>query len=77
MLDELAGPLTSKIKFVKINVDEAPNLSQRFGIQAIPTLLFFKNGNVADKLIGLPSEDALKKRLESFAETGTPAKNSG
>ena len=77
MLDELAGPLTNKIKFVKINVDEAPNLSQRFGIQAIPTLLFFKNGNVADKLIGLPSEDALKKRLESFAETGTPAKNSG
>jgi len=77
MLDELAGPLTNKIKFVKINVDEAPNLSQRFGIQAIPTLLFFKNGNVADKLIGLPSEDALKKRLESFAETGTPAKSSG
>ena len=77
MLDELAGPLTSKIKFVKINVDEAPNLSQRFGIQAIPTLIFFKNGNVADKLMGLPSEDALKTRLESFAGPGTPAKSSG
>jgi thioredoxin 1 len=77
LLDELAGPLTSKIKFVKINVDEAPTLSQRFGIQAIPTLIFFKNGNVADKLIGLPSEDALKTRLDSLAGPDTPAKNSG
>ena len=77
MLDELAGPLTSKIKFVKINVDEAPTLSQRFDIQAIPTLIFFKNGKVADQLIGLPSEDALKARLESLAGPITPAKSSG
>jgi thioredoxin 1 len=74
MLDEQAGPLTSRVKFVKINVDEAPALSQRFDIQAIPTLVFFKNGNVADRLIGLPSEDALKARLETFAKPNTPAK---
>ena len=77
MLDELAGTLTNKIKFVKINVDEAPNLSQRFGIQTIPTLIFFKNGKVADKLIGLPSKDTLKTRLDSLAGPGSPAKNSG
>ena len=77
MLDELAGPLASKIKFVKINMDEAPNLSQHFGIQAIPTLIFFKNGNVADKLMGLPSKDTLKTRLESPAGPISPAKNSG
>ena len=77
MLDKLAGPLTGKIKFVKINVDEAPGLSRRFDIQAIPTLIFFKHGKVADKLIGLPSKNALKTRLESFAEPDTPAKNSG
>lgn len=77
MLDELAGTLTNKIKFVKINVDEAPNLSQRFGIQAIPTLIFFKNGNVADKLTGLPSADTLKMHLDSLAGPGSPAKSSG
>jgi thioredoxin 1 len=77
MLDELAGPLASKIKFVKVNVDEAPSLSQRFGVQAIPTLIFFKNGNVADKLIGLPSKDTLKTRLDSLAGPDTPVKNSG
>jgi thioredoxin 1 len=77
MLDELAGPLTNRVKFVKINVDEAPNLSQRFDIQAIPTLIFFKNGKVADKLIGLPSKNTLKTRLDSLAGPDTPAKNSG
>jgi thioredoxin 1 len=77
MLDELAGTLTNKIKFVKINVDQAPSLSQRFGIQAIPTLIFFKNGKVADKLIGLPSKDTLKTHLDSLAGPGSPANNSG
>jgi thioredoxin 1 len=77
MLDELAGPLANQVKFVKINVDEAPALSQRFDIQAIPTLIFFKNGKVADKLIGLPSKDTLKTHLDSLAGPGSPAKNSG
>ena len=77
MLDELAGPLTNRVKFVKINVDEAPNLSQRFDIQAIPTLIFFKNGKVADKLIGLPSKNTLKTRLDSLAGPDTPANISG
>jgi thioredoxin 1 len=76
-LDELAGPLTGKIKFVKINVDEAPALSQRFAIQAIPTLLFFKNGKVVDQIVGLPADDDLKARLESFTGPGAPAKSSG
>ena len=77
MLDELAGTLTNKIKFVKINVDEAPRLAQRFNIQGIPTLLFFKHGKVMDSLVGLPPADTLKTRLESFAGPDTPAKNSG
>ena len=52
-LDKLAGSFTNEIKFVKINVDEAPDLSQRFNIQGIPTLLFFKNGKVVDRIVGL------------------------
>jgi thioredoxin 1 len=77
MLDELAGPLTNKIKFVKVNVDEAPALSQRFAIQAIPTLLFFKNGKVVDQIVGLPAVDDLKARLDALTGPGTPAKSSG
>jgi len=75
MLDKLAGPLTGRIKFVKINVDEAPNLSRRFDIEAIPTLIFFRNGQVVDRIVGLPAEDELKSRLESFAGTNAPTGN--
>jgi len=77
MLDELAGPLASKIKFVKINVDEAPQLAQRLEIQGVPTLVFFKNGKVVDSLVGLPPADTLKTHLDSLAGPGSPAKNSG
>ncbi len=68
MLDDLAGPLTNKVKFVKINVDEATALAQRMEIEAMPTLLFFKNGKVVDRSVGLPSRDMLKTRLESLAK---------
>jgi thioredoxin 1 len=76
-LDKLAGSFTNGIKFVKINVDEAPALSQRFDIQGIPTLLFFKNGKVVNRIVGLPATDDLKVRLESLTGPSTPAKNSG
>ena len=75
MLDQLAASFTNRIQFVKINLDEAPALSQRYDIEAIPTLLFFKHGQVVDRIVGLPAEDDLKSHLESFAGTNTPAKN--
>jgi len=68
MLDELAGPLTNQVKFVKINLDEATALAQRFEVQGVPTLLFFKAGKVVDNLAGLPVREALKLRLESLAK---------
>jgi thioredoxin 1 len=68
MLDNLAGTLTNKIKFVKINVDEATTLAQRLEIQGVPTLVFFKGGKVVDGVVGLPSSDTLKMRLESLAK---------
>jgi len=68
MLDDLAGPLTNKVKFVKINVAEASALAQRMEIQAMPTLVFFKNGQVVDRSVGLPSRDMLKARLDSLAK---------
>jgi thioredoxin 1 len=77
MLDEVAGTFTNKIKFVKINVDEAPALSQRFDVQGIPTLLFFKNGKVINRIVGLPAMDDLKARLESLAGPDSPSKSSG
>jgi len=73
MLDELAGPFTNRVKFVKINVDEAPALAQRLEIQGVPTLVFFKGGKVVDRLVGLPSSDTLKMRMGSLATADAAA----
>jgi len=67
MLDRLAAGYPGRIKFVKINVDESPGLAQNFQVQAIPTLVFFKDGKVADRLTGLPPESDLKARLDALA----------
>ena len=67
LLDKVAGGYPDRIKFVKINVDESPGLAQNFSVQAIPTLIFFKDGKVADRLTGLPEEADLKARLDKFA----------
>lgn len=76
MLDELAGALTNKVKFVKINLDEASGLAERLEVAVVPTLVFFKKGKIVDRVVGLPSGDTLKMRLESFAkEEAAPAVN--
>ncbi|PIP31298.1 thioredoxin [bacterium (Candidatus Howlettbacteria) CG_4_9_14_3_um_filter_37_10] len=65
ILDKVAEYL-KEIKFVKVNVDENPEASNTFGVMSIPTLLIFKEGKVADQMIGLQSEDALKKKLSQI-----------
>ena len=72
-LDQLAGAYANRVKFVKVNVDEASGLARSFEIQAIPTLLFFRQGRLADRMAGLPAADELKARLESLLATNVPA----
>lgn len=71
MLDELAQPLTNQVKFVKVNVDEAAQLAQRYNVEGIPTVIFFKNGKAVDRIVGLPARDTLKSKLESLAAAGS------
>jgi len=66
ILDRLAGQYAGKIRFVKVNTDEAPDLAAEFGIRGIPTLLFFKNGKIAQTLVGLRSETELKAALDAL-----------
>ncbi len=67
MLDRVADGYTNRIKFVKVNVDESPGLAQNYEIQAIPTVLFFKDGKLADRIVGLPAEADLKTKLDALA----------
>ena len=66
VLEELAGELAGKLKIVKVNVDEAPDLAQQFGIRSIPTLLVFKGGTIAGQMVGAMPKAALKAKLESL-----------
>lgn len=66
LLDKLAESMTGKIKFFKINVDESPGLAQNYKIQSIPTVLFFKDGKLVDRITGLPAESDLQARLDSL-----------
>jgi thioredoxin 1 len=52
VLDEISGALGSKVKIVKLNVDESPATAQKYGIMSIPTLMIFKNGEMASRQVG-------------------------
>ena len=63
-LAQLAGELAGQLKLVKVNVDEAPKLQQRFGVQAIPTLMVLRNGQVIARQAGAAPAPALRTWLE-------------
>ena len=65
MLDEVAGKYEDKLDIVKLNVDENPNVAQKYGIRSIPTLILFKDGDVQAQLMGaMPM-----RQLEEFLDT--------
>jgi thioredoxin 1 len=67
LLDEIATEQAGRVKVAKVNVDANPALAARFGIQSIPTLLYFAGGEVHDKTIGLTGKRAILSKLEKLA----------
>lgn len=66
VIDELAEEFDGKAKICKVNTDEVQDLAVEFGIRSIPTILFFKNGEVVDQMVGAQSKQALKDKLNSL-----------
>ncbi len=64
-LEEVASDLDGKVKIVKINIDENPDVPVKYGIRSIPTLMMFKDGEVASTKIGAASKGALAEWIES------------
>ena len=56
-----------QVKFCKLDVDEERELAMQYGIESIPTLLFFKDGKVIHKLVGLRGKDELRAEIEARA----------
>ncbi len=66
-LDEIAVEQAGRVKVVKVNVDTNPVLAARFGIQSIPTLLYFAGGEVRDKTVGVTGKQGIVSKLEQLA----------
>ncbi len=67
IVEQLAKEYSGKVVFGKLNVDENPETTQKFGIMAIPTLLVMKNGNEVDRIVGLTPKDQLAAKINTYA----------
>ena len=68
VLEEIAAEKADNVKIVKVNIEEHPDLAQRFGISAIPTLHFFKDGKVKETLFGMNSKQEIINKIDSLKD---------
>lgn len=68
VIDELATAYADKVRIVKCNVEESPMLSAKYGIRSIPSLFFFRDGEVVDRHVGALSRAELKAKLDDLLQ---------
>ena len=64
VIDKLSEKYQDKFKFCKLNVDENPKTAAKFNVMSIPTIMLFKDGKVADTVVGAVPEDTLKTKID-------------
>ncbi len=69
VLDEIAVEQAGRAKVAKVNIDENPGLAARYGIQSIPTLLYFAGGEVRDQSVGVAGRKAITLKLDALTVT--------
>lgn len=65
IVEELSNDYEGKAIVGKVNVDENPEISSKYGVRNIPTILFFKNGEVVDKSVGAVPKNVLSEKIEN------------
>ena len=65
IVEELSAEYDGKVEFVKVNTDDNPNTSVKYGIRSIPTLLVFKDGEAVGQIVGFRPKSDLKERLDA------------
>ena len=66
VIEELAKEYEGTVTFRKVNTDENQELSNKYGIRGIPTLMFFKDGKILDQVVGAVPKGQLKSKIDSF-----------
>jgi thioredoxin 1 len=72
-VEAVAEKYASNARVMKLNVDDNPSVSQRFGIKGIPTLILFKNGKEEERVVGATSEQAISRMLDKHVAAATAA----
>ena len=65
IIEELSDEYSGKAKIGKVNVDQNSDISMKYGIRSIPTILLLKNGEVVDKQVGVTSKEKLKTKIDA------------
>jgi len=66
VIDELAGEYKGKLKVLKVNVDDNQNTAMKFQVMSIPTILFLKNGQEVDKVVGAMPKSSFKNKIDAL-----------
>ena len=66
IVEKLATEFDGQLKVGKLNIDEAPQTPGQFGVRAVPTIVFFKDGDAVDTVVGLKKESDLRSRIEQL-----------
>src|SRR5262245_25665139 len=72
-VEAVADKYAATARVVKLNVDDNPSVSQRYGIKGIPTLILFKNGREEERVVGATSESAISRILDKHIGAATAA----
>jgi thioredoxin 1 len=65
IIEKMAGSYREKVQFVKINIDDNADISQKYAIKSVPTIMFFNDGRMVDKLIGMVTAAKVEERLDN------------
>ena len=65
VVEQLAGENAGSVKVVKLNVDDAPQAAQSYGVSSIPTLMVFKGGEVVDRFVGVQPKTRLQQAIDA------------
>ena len=69
IVDRIAAANEGKLVVGKMNVDENPDTPQKYGIQGIPTIIFFKNGEVVNQIVGFQSQENIQRAVDELAHS--------
>ncbi len=65
--DQLASEYAGRVEFAKMNIDENSLIASQYGVKGVPTLLFFKGGELVTRRVGLQPKEAIARQLEAIA----------